>query len=96
MKMNRHIITLVYPFSSGSLLIDYCSGAFLNEITRAALLTVVLGITVVLATGCASMGYGVSARLISPVTNNRQAADTEENDTYQPTRSPAFSEFFGS
>jgi hypothetical protein len=69
----------------------------LNEITRAALLTVVLGITVVLATGCASMGHGVSARLINPVTNNHQAADAEENDTYQPARSPAFDpDLFGS
>ena len=97
MKMNRHIIKLVYPFSSGSLLTDHCSGAFLNEITRAALLTVVLGITVVLATGCASMGHGVSARLISPVTNNHQPADAEQNDTYQPARSPAFDpDLFGS
>jgi hypothetical protein len=95
MKMNRDIITLVYSLSSGSLLTDHCSGAFLNAITRAALLTVVLGITVVLATGCASMGHVVSARFISPLTNNKQAAVAEENDTYQPTRSPAFSDFFG-
>jgi hypothetical protein len=97
MKTNRRIIKLVYPFSSGSLLTDHCSGAFLNDITRAALLTVVLGITVVLATGCASMGHGVSARLISPVTNNHQPADAEQNDTYQPARSPAFDpDLFGS
>ena len=96
MKMNRHIIKIVYPFSSGSLLTDHCSGAFLNDITRAALLTVVLGITVVLATGCESMGHGVSTRLISPVTNNHQPADAEPNDTYEPARSPAFSDFFGS
>ena len=96
MKMNRHIIKLVYPFSSGSLLTDHCSGAFLNEITRVALLTVLLGITVVLATGCASMGHGVSARVISPIANNNQVGDAEENDTYQPARSPAFSDFFGS
>ena len=93
---NKHIVKSICPSSSGSLLTDHCSGAFLNDITRAALLTVVLGITVVLATGCASMGHGVSARLISPVTNNHQPADAEENDTYQPARSPAFSDFFGS
>jgi hypothetical protein len=89
-------IKLIYPFSSGSLLDDHCSGVFLNEVTRIALLTVVLGITVVLATGCASMGHGVSARLTSPVTDNQHASDVEENDTYQPARSPAFSDFFGS
>ena len=33
----------------------------LERITRAALLTVVLGISVVVATGCASTGTGVSA-----------------------------------
>jgi hypothetical protein len=96
MKINQRIIKLVYPFSGGSLLNDHCSGAFLNEITRAALLTVVLGLTVVLATGCASTGNGLSARLISPVTNNQHAGDAVENDTYQPARSPAFSDFFGS
>jgi hypothetical protein len=96
MKMNRHIIKLVYPFSSGSMLTDHCSGAFLNEITRVALLTVLLGITVVLATGCASIGHGVSVRVISPVANNHQA-DAEGNDTYQPARSPAFDpDLFGS
>jgi len=96
MKMNQHTIKLIYPFSSGSLLGHNCSGVFLNEVTRVALLAVVLGMTVVLATGCASMGHGVSARLISPVTNNQHASDAEENDTYQPARSPAFSDFFGS
>jgi len=97
MKINRHIIKLAYPFSSGSLINVHCSGVFLNETTRAALLTVVLGITVVLSTGCAStsMGHGVSARLTSPVTNSQQAADAQENDTYQPARSPAFNEFLG-
>jgi hypothetical protein len=97
MKINRHIIKLANPFSSGSWVNVRCSGVFLNEITRAALLTVVLGITVVLSTGCAStsMCHGVSARLISPVTINQQTADAEENDTYQPARSPGFNEFLG-
>jgi hypothetical protein len=96
MKTNQHIIKLVYPFSSGSLLNNHCSGAFLNEIRQAALLTIVLGIAVVLATGCESTGKGVSVKLITPVTNSRQAAEADEYDIYQPTRSPAFNEFFGS
>jgi hypothetical protein len=96
MKINQHIIQLVCPSSSGSLLNDHCSGAFLNETTRAALLTVVLGLSVVLATGCASTGKGVSTKLISPMTSSQQVAEAEQNDIYQPARSPAFSDFFGS
>jgi hypothetical protein len=68
----------------------------LNEITRAVLLIVVLGLTVVLATGCAATSDGVNARLIKPVPNNQQVADREESDGYQPAGSPAFSDFFGS
>jgi hypothetical protein len=77
-------------------LTDHCSSNFLSEITRAALLTVVLGVTAVLSTGCASTRNGFNARLISPVTNNQQAADPGENDMYQPAQSPAFNDFFGS
>ena len=95
MKLNQHIAKIVHFSSSGSLLTDHCSGAFLREITRAALLTIVLGISVLLATGCASTGKGFSARLISPVTPNQQTADVE-NDIYQPARSPVFSDLFGS
>ena len=96
MKINQQIIRLVCPSSSGTLLNDHCSGTFLNEITRAALLTVVLGVWVVLATGCASTGREVSARLVSPVTNKQQIAEPEQNEIYQPVGSPAFSDFFGS
>jgi hypothetical protein len=96
MKINQYIIKLLCPSSSGSLLTDHCSGAFLNEITRAVLLIVVLGLTVVLATGCAATSGGVNARLINPVPNNPQVADLEESDGHQPVGSPAFSDFFGS
>ena len=96
MNINRYIINLVRPSSSGSLLSDNCSGAFLNEITRAALLTIVLGVTVVLATGCEATSNGVNAQLISPVSNNQQASNSEDEGLYQPARSPAFSDFFGS
>jgi hypothetical protein len=96
MKINQPIVQLVGRSGSGALLNDHCSGIFLNEFTRVALLAVVLDVSVILATGCASTGKGVSAKLISPVTNSQQAAEAEENDTYQPARSPAFSDFFGS
>ena len=96
MKINRRKIKVGCFYSNGTWLTDSCSGAFLNEITRVALLTIVLGISVVLATDCASTGKVFSARLINPVTTNQQATDVEENDLYQPARSPAFSDFFGS
>ena len=96
MKTNQHILKLVCPSSSGTLLNDQYSGTFLNEITRAPLLTVVLGISVLLATGCASMATGISAKLISPVPNRQEAAEADGNHAYQPTRSPALSDFFGS
>jgi hypothetical protein len=96
MKMNQYIIKLVSPSSSASLLTDHCSGAFLNEITRAVLLIVVLGLMVVLATGCAATSDRVTARLINPAPKNHQVADLEESDGYQPAGSPAFSDFFGS
>jgi hypothetical protein len=94
--MNRRLIKPVYPFSSGSLLTDHCSGAFLKEIARAASLTIVLGITVVLATGCSSTEKGFNTRLISPVTRSQATTDAEENSIYQPARSPGFNDFFGS
>src|ERR1700737_94128 len=96
MKINQHIVKLVWPLSSGSLLTDHCSGAFLNHIVRTALLAVVLGVAVVLATGCSSMDTGFHARLISPSTPNQQTASSEDNGGYEPPRSPSFSDLFGS
>jgi hypothetical protein len=96
MKINQHIIKLICPSSSGSLLTDHCSGVFLNEIRRSVLLTLAVGVTVVLATGCAATSNGVSARLISPVPNNQQASNSEDEGSYQSARSPGFSDFFGS
>ena len=66
MKMNKHIVKLICPSSSGSLLADHCSGDFLNYIGRAALLAVVLGVAVVFATGCSSTGNGFNPLLIKP------------------------------
>ena len=80
MKLNQYIAKIVCLPSSGSSLTDDCSGAFFKEIRRAALLSIVLGITVVPATSCASTGNAVSARLISPIGDG----------SYQTTRSPGF------
>jgi hypothetical protein len=94
--MNLYIVKSAYRSSGGSLLTDHCSGAFLNEIKRCALLTVMLGIIVVLVTGCSSTGTGFSARLISPISINQQDANAEDDETQQPAGSPAFSDFLGS
>jgi hypothetical protein len=96
MKINQPISRVVNAFSGESLVTGHCGGAFSKELTRTALLTVVFIQTVALATGCATTGHGIGARLISPVTNNQQPAKSQDNDTYQPARSPAFSDFFGS
>ena len=94
--MNLYIVKSAYRSSGGSLLTDHCSGALLNEIKRCALLTVMLGIIVVLITGCSSTGTGFNARLVSPISINQQDANAEDNETHQPAGSPAFSDFLGS
>jgi hypothetical protein len=96
MKIKYQIDKLVCPASNDGLLADHCSGAFLKEYKRAALLTVVLGVAVVLATGCALNGNGLSAKLISPIPTSQQASQFEEEGSYRPAGSPAFSDFFGS
>jgi hypothetical protein len=85
-----------YRSSGGSLLTDHCSGAFLKEIKRCALLTVMLGIIVVLVTGCSSAGTGFNASLISPIPINQQDANAEDDEMHQPAGSPAFSDLLGS
>jgi hypothetical protein len=45
---------------------DRCSGVFFNDMGRAALLAVILGVVVMLATGCSSTGGGVKAGLMQP------------------------------
>ena len=92
MKINQHIIKLNCPSSSGSWLTDHCAGAF----GRAALLAVVLGVAVVLATGCSSTGNGFNPLLISPLPAAQQSSDLEENGWNHPPRSPAFNDLLGS
>ena len=93
MKINQHIVKLICPSSSGSWLTDHCSGALLG---RAALLAVVLGVAVVLATGCSSTATAFHPLLISPLPAAQQSSDLEENGWNQPPRSPAFNDLFGS
>jgi hypothetical protein len=96
MKINQNIVKFIYPTSSGSLLTDQCSGAFLNHIGRAALLAAVLGVVVFITTGCSSIGTGFKPLLISPVPNNTQATNPQDDSLYQPPRSPGFNpDLFG-
>ena len=96
MKINKHILKVIFPSSGGSLLTDHCSGDFLNCIGRATLLAVVLGVAVVLATGCSSTGSGFNPLLISPLPAAQQSSDLEESDWNHPPRSPAFNDLLGS
>ena len=85
------------PSSRATLLPDHCTGLFAKQIERAALLAGALGATVVLATGCSSMSTGFDARLISPFPSSQQAANSEDDNWYQPSRSPEFDpNLFGS
>jgi hypothetical protein len=97
MKINQHLVKTACLSSRGTLLPDQCFGVFVKHFERAGLLAVALGATVVLATGCSSTGTGFDARLISPIPNNQQAANSEDDNWYQPSRSPGFDpDLFGS
>ena len=97
MKINQSLVRTAGPSSRATLLPDHCAGVFAKQIERAALIAVALGATVVLATGCSSTGTGFDARLISPVASNQQAANSEDENWYQPSRSPEFDpDLFGS
>ena len=95
MKINKSIVNTTYPIHAG-LIIGHCERVFWDHIRRAALLTVALGTTVVLATSCSSTGTGMNARLISPVPTNQRPANFEKDNWYQPSLSPGFdSDLFG-
>ena len=44
MKINQNVVTLICPSSSGNLLGEVCSGPFWNQVRRAPLLAIVLGL----------------------------------------------------
>ena len=97
MKINQSLVRTAGPSSRTTLLPDHCAGLFAKQIERAALLAVALGATVVLATGCSSTGTGFDARLIGPIPSNQQVANSENDNWYQPSRSPEFDpDLFGS
>jgi hypothetical protein len=51
MKISQQTLGMARHSRNGIFLTDRCSGAFLNHIARAALLTLVLAVIVVLVTG---------------------------------------------
>jgi hypothetical protein len=75
---------------------DRCSGFFFNDMGRAALLAVIFGVVVMLATGCSSTDTGISARLVSPVLSTQGNSDWQDDGWYQPARSPGFHDETGS
>jgi hypothetical protein len=92
MNIYQHITKTSCPSGNRRLLWSHCSGKFLNHIKLPA---AILSVVVVFATGCSSTGAGFSARLISPVPTNQQASNSEDRGSYQPARSPAFSDLYG-
>src|ERR1700678_1074323 len=97
MKINQSLMGTAGPSNRSSLLLGHCAGVFAKQIDRAALLVVALLTIVVLTTGCSSTGTGFGARMISPVHSNQQAANSEDVNWYQPSRSPEFDpDLFGS
>jgi hypothetical protein len=96
MQLNQHIDKMARPWSNAKMLNDRCSGLFFNDIGRAALLAVIFGLSVVLATGCSSTGGGVKAGLISPVKIAHHGLVRGDNGFYQPPRSPEFNDLTGS
>ena len=96
MQLNQQLDKMVSSWSNAKMLNDRCSGLFFNDIGRAALLALTLGLAIALATGCSSTGGAVKAGLIAPVVNTQQGAVLDSNGFYQPPRSHGFDDLTGS
>jgi len=94
MKLKQQAVKTARPSGPGRLVRHHCFGVLANQIRQSPLLAIVLATTIVLATGCSSMGTGFSARLISPA--NQQTSNSEDDGWYQPPRSPGFNDLLGS
>ena len=96
MKMNQYLVKTARPSSGGTLLPHHGSWVFVNGMERGWSVAMALAAIFVL-TSCSSTGTGFSERLISPVPNNQQAANSKHASWYQPPRSPGFDpDVFGS
>jgi hypothetical protein len=90
MKLNKHRTKIARFPRDDILLVGPCSGFFFRKITRTALQTMALGITVMLSTSCASTNNGVNTTLVNQVANDHHAINSEDDGWYQPSRSPEF------
>ena len=96
MKPNLFSSSVISLTCSDSILTHHCSGFYLPNIGRCALLAVALGLSAMLATGCSSTGERFQARLTGSTPTTPRVREPEDNGGYQPTRSPAFDpELFG-
>jgi hypothetical protein len=88
MKSKQHTVKMAYPAGSGRLLRDYSSQCFLDHVGPERLLAIVLGITVLLASGCSSTGTAFNARLISPFQTTAGAGEGFPNTFIGKINSP--------
>ena len=95
MKANKWLSKIDYVRTGSGSLSCRCYGTFINEISRCALLAIVLGIAVVLATGCSSTSGAIGAGRITAIRVNKQATDANTNNIYEVARSPGFNELAG-
>jgi hypothetical protein len=82
--------------SSGGFVTNNSSGLFSKDIGRVALLAGVFSVGILVMTGCSSTGGGVKAALIAPVASAQQESIREDDEFYQPPRSPGFNDLNGS
>jgi hypothetical protein len=90
MKLNLSSSSMSFPTCNDSILTHRCSGPYLQNIGRYALLAVALGLSAMLETGCSSTEEGFRARLTGSAPTTRRVTESEDDGGYQPTRSPAF------
>src|SRR5262245_36280847 len=90
MKLNLFSSSVISPTCNSSILTHHCSGLYLQNIGRCALLAAALGLSAMLATGCSSTGEGFQTRLTGSAPTSRHVTESEDNGEYQPIRSPAF------
>ena len=90
MKLNLSSSSVIFPTCNDSIFTHRCSGLYLYNIGRSALLAVALGLSAMLATGCSSTGERFQARLTGSTPTTPRVREPEDNGGYQPTRSPAF------
>ena len=90
MKLNLSTSSVISPTCNDSILTHDSSGLYLQNIGRGALVAVVLGLSVMLATGCSVTSQGFQAGLVRSAPAPRHVTESEHNGWYQPTRSPAF------